>query len=99
MKTTLDLPDDLMREIKIRAATQGGKLKDVMADTLRSGLFPATSLQPANRPVIITDPELGYRVVIGPPSPPILKMTIEEILKLEQDTLYQEDLRRVGSSI
>ncbi len=99
MKTTLDLPDDLMREMKIRAATQGKKLKDVMADTLRSGLFPAIPSQPANRPIIMTDPELGHRVVKGPPNPPILKMTIEEILELEQDTLYQEDLQRVGSSL
>lgn len=99
MKTTLDLPDDLMREVKIRAATQGKKLKDVMADTLRSGLYPASQMPPAIRPIILTDPELGYRVVKGPPNPPILKMTLEEILKLEQDALYQEDLQRVGSSI
>ena len=88
-----------MREVKIRAATQGKKLKDVMADTLRSGLYPASLMPPAIRPIILTDPELGYRVVKGPPNPPILKMTLEEILKLEQDALYQEDLQRVGSSI
>ena len=99
MKTTLDLPDDLMREIKIRAATQGKKLKDVMADTLRCGLFPETVSQTANRPIITTDHELGHLVVKGTEHAPISGMTIEEILKLEQDTLYQEDLQRVGSSV
>jgi len=38
MKTTLDLPDDLMRDIKIRAARENRKLKDAIADLLRRGL-------------------------------------------------------------
>jgi plasmid stability protein len=38
MKTTLDLPDDLMREIKIRAVNEDRKLKDAIADLLRRGL-------------------------------------------------------------
>lgn len=42
MKTTLDLPDDLMREIKIRAVKQDRKLKDAIADLLRRGLSDQT---------------------------------------------------------
>ena len=38
MKTTLDLPDDLMREIKVRAAREDRKLKDLIAELLRLGL-------------------------------------------------------------
>lgn len=38
MKTTLDLPDELMRAIKVRAAQQGRKMKDVVTELLRSGL-------------------------------------------------------------
>ena len=38
MKTTLDLPDDLMTELKVRAARESRKLKDVMAEVLRRGL-------------------------------------------------------------
>ncbi|MFN2569501.1 MAG: antitoxin [Candidatus Dormibacteria bacterium] len=38
MKTTLELPDELMRAAKIRAATEGRRLKDVMADLIRGGL-------------------------------------------------------------
>jgi plasmid stability protein len=38
VKTTLELPDDLMREIKIQAAREGRKLKDVVTDLLRKGL-------------------------------------------------------------
>ena len=35
MKTTLDIPDDLFREAKSRAALKGTKLKDLVADGLR----------------------------------------------------------------
>lgn len=38
MKTTLDLPDDLVREIKIRAVHERKKLKDAIAEYLRKGL-------------------------------------------------------------
>ncbi len=38
MKTTLDLPDELMRAAKIRAAKEGRRLKDVVADLLSRGL-------------------------------------------------------------
>jgi plasmid stability protein len=38
MKTTLELPDELMREIKVVAAMNDQKLKDVMADLLHKGL-------------------------------------------------------------
>jgi hypothetical protein len=47
MKTTLDLPNDLMREIKIQAVNENRKLEDAIADLLRRGLF-----QKAARPEV-----------------------------------------------
>jgi len=41
MKTTLDLPDDLMREVKIRAVHEHKKLKDTIAELLRKGIAAA----------------------------------------------------------
>ena len=38
MKTTLDLPDDLMREVKIRAIHEYKKLKDTIAELLKKGI-------------------------------------------------------------
>lgn len=38
MKTTVELPDELIREVKVRAAREGRRLKDVMADVVRLGL-------------------------------------------------------------
>jgi hypothetical protein len=38
MKTTLDLPDDLMRAVKIRAVEENRRLKHTVADLLKRGL-------------------------------------------------------------
>ena len=38
MKTTLELPDDLVKDIKLRAIHEGMKLKDAVAQLLRKGL-------------------------------------------------------------
>jgi len=38
MKTTLELPDDLMRAVKMRAVKENRKLKDMIAQLLRQGL-------------------------------------------------------------
>ncbi|HEY3291028.1 MAG TPA: hypothetical protein VGK87_12930 [Anaerolineae bacterium] len=46
MKTTIEIPDALFREAKARAAMQGIKLKDLIADALREKL----SAPPADRP-------------------------------------------------
>lgn len=35
MKTTLEVPDDLFREAKVKAAAEGLRLKDVVAEGLR----------------------------------------------------------------
>lgn len=47
MRTTLDLPDDLMRAVKIRAAQEDSKLKDLIENLLRRALAlgraPSTS--------------------------------------------------------
>lgn len=38
MKTTVELPDDLLRRVKIRAVEENKKLKDMLAELLRRGL-------------------------------------------------------------
>lgn len=48
MRTTLDLPDDLMRAVKIRSVEENRRLKDTIADLLRRGLAPEHD-KPANR--------------------------------------------------
>ena len=43
MKTTIELPDDLIKEVKLLAVGEGRKLKDVVADLLRRGLNGTSS--------------------------------------------------------
>ena len=38
MKTTLDLPDDLMHEVRLRAVNQQKTLKDTIAELRRRGM-------------------------------------------------------------
>ena len=49
MKTTLDLPDELMHEVKIRAVHEHKKLKDAIAEFIRKGLA-AGKTQPPKLP-------------------------------------------------
>ncbi len=50
MKTTLDLPDELMRAIKVRAAQQDRKIKDVVTELLRRGLSQAETDMTTGKP-------------------------------------------------
>jgi plasmid stability protein len=49
MKTTLDLPDGLMREVKIRAIHEHKKLKDAIAEFIRKGMAAGKN-RPAKTP-------------------------------------------------
>jgi hypothetical protein len=50
MKTTIDLPEDLVREMKFRAVREGRKLREVAEEVFRRGLAaPAASREPGAR--------------------------------------------------
>jgi hypothetical protein len=50
MKTTLELPDELMRRIKLRAVHRNQKLKDAVAQLLEAGIAALPSAEPPGRP-------------------------------------------------
>ena len=92
MKTTLDLPSDLVQEIKLRADNEGKKLKDVISDLLRRGLGQSASdpgSHPGRRGTIV--------LPLFPTSPtaPATRMELEELQALEHDTLNQADLESI----
>lgn len=67
MKTTLDLPDDLVKQLKLRAVHEGRKLKDTVAATLRAGLA-ARKARPARaggrgRVIVRKDRKTGLPVI------------------------------------
>lgn len=46
MKTTLEMPDDLFRKAKAKAALRGQSLKDLITDAVRRELEDAPSASP-----------------------------------------------------
>lgn len=96
MKTTLDLPDHLMRQVKQRALQQGRPIKALVADYIRQGLHGPAALPPAaKREVLEVDAE---GLPLFRPDPQLKRHPIDvtTALRLEQDTLMQEDRQRVG---
>ena len=54
MRTTLDIPDLLFRELKAQAALRGMKMKDLLTELVERGLrgsIPATSRQRSPLPI------------------------------------------------
>lgn len=97
MKTTLDLPDPLMRRVKIRAASEGRKLKEVIADLLEKGMdtLPAETLPEGELPYEI-DPKTGMAVSRTRNIPGSVPPTAEESRAIIERANEEEDLRRAG---
>lgn len=98
MKTTLDLPDHLVRQAKQRALQQGRTLKELVAEYIRQGLHGVPSppvaaagdqvtLDPAGLPVFRCEPASGRS-----------EIDLATALQLEQQGHALEDLRRAGLS-
>lgn len=49
MKTTLELPDPLMRQIKVRAANSNRTIKDVVAELITRGLKVTPAVPESSR--------------------------------------------------
>ena len=50
MKTTLELPDELMRRVKLRAVHRNQKLKDAVAQLLEAGIAALPTAEPPAHP-------------------------------------------------
>jgi plasmid stability protein len=98
MKTTLDLPDEIIREMKLRAVMQGRTLRDLATDFLRQGLGMAPAKPPEPLPAhsIVKLSANGLPVVQGSAKAPARRMSAQDLLKLEQQALTQEDMQRAG---
>jgi hypothetical protein len=77
MKTTLELPDDLRRAVKMRAVREDRKLKDMVAELLRRGLAAESH----------DGPRRGHRVQLplirgGHPAPPGQELTPERVAEI-----------------
>ena len=98
MKTTLDLPDELIREVKLRAVVQRRTVKDLVAEFLRQGLGLAPATTPAPPPVgsMVEIGSNGLPVIRGNPKAPVARMSAKKLLQLEQTAQAEEDVKRAG---
>jgi len=98
MKTTLDLPDHLVRQAKQRALQQGCSLKQLVAEFIRLGLHGDPSANtPFSSEVVRRDPQ-GLPVFRSQAADIQPAIDLDAALRLEQESLMQEDRRRAGLS-
>jgi plasmid stability protein len=101
MKTTMDLPDELVREVKLRAVVQRRAVKDLVADLLREGLgmeSPGRRRKRSPKSKVVIGPN-GLPVVRCDPGAPATKMRVRDLLSLEQESTRAEDSKRAGISL
>ena len=87
MKTTVEIPDDLMKAIKLRAIEEGKKLNEIMPELLLNGLKnKAPKLAKAR---IGVDEKTGLPIILCSKTPKVdlTPAQISEIL-LEQEASY-----------
>ena len=94
MKTTIDLPDDLVREVKLRALMQGRTLRDVVADFIRQGLRGAAPKIPEALPPdsAVTLGSGGLPVIRCRADAPASRMRPEDLIAFEQGAQTAEDI-------
>ncbi len=98
MKTTLDLPGELIREVKLRAVTQRRTVKDLVAEFLRQGMGLTPSAPPGPPPAdsMVQIGLNGLPVIRCNPKAPATRMSAKKLLQLEQAAQVEEDLKRAG---
>lgn len=80
MRTTLDLPDRLFRELKARSALNGVLLKDFVAEILQAGLAQSPAAKPGARP---RSPLPVIRKATGVSHPALSNRDIDALLVAE----------------
>lgn len=101
MKTTLELPDELLREVKLRAVMQRRTVKDLVAEMLRQGLGiapPVQSAKPSTDSMVQIAAD-GLPVIQCRAHAPATRMSAKKLLQLEQAAQSAEDQKRAGLSV
>jgi hypothetical protein len=90
MKTTLDLPDDLLIEAKTLAARRKTTLKAIVEHALRREIRPAAGLENPDPEKFEVGPFGILRIKRVPGAPPVTS----EMIRAIQDEIDEEDLQR-----
>ncbi len=86
MRTTLDLPDILFREVKTRAVQKGMTLKDLLAQYIQAGMNAPASAEPLAPRIPVPLPY--FRKTEGPVIPPRTNAELYAILDEEDIANY-----------
>lgn len=85
MKTTVELPDALVMEVKVRALRDHRKLKETVADLLRKGLASQDENE-GEEAILEIDERTGLLMVVGGhPAPPGQEITPQRIFEILQE--------------
>lgn len=96
MKTTIDLPEELVREMKLRAARDGRKLKDIATEIFRRGL----RREPDNASMLYQSRRLEQPLFVCEESEASsVNMSLEQLLELERKAEAEEDAQRARRPI
>ena len=79
VKTTLDLPEDLVREMKLRAVHEGRKLRDVATEIFRRGLAQPSLQTPAVTQPSVIQNRVKLPLIRCQPGTPKFNLTPEDI--------------------
>lgn len=90
MKTTLDLPDDLLIEAKTLAARRKTTLKAIVESALRREIRPAAEMENPDPEKYEVGPFGILRIKKIPGAPP---MTLQRVRAI-QDEIDEEDLQK-----
>lgn len=88
MKTTLEIPDELFREAKAKAALEGRKLKDLVAEGLRAVISGQTTASPRQRRVTFPILKAKGKVLT------LTDELIAEVEAREESEIYGRLMRR-----
>ena len=100
MKMTIDLPEELIKAIKIRAAQEQRTVRELVAAYLTDGLYPIGST-PTPAPTA-TDIEMaawGLPIIRSIPGSPPCTMTGEETIEFINNALTELDYERYLNAI
>ena len=86
MRTTLDLPDDLLRRAKIAAVERGSSLRQLVLDALTQELEGQAGVR---RQRMTSAP------VVLAADAPLRTLGIDELKRIDLDSIEQRDLARV----
>jgi len=102
MKTTVDLPGEIVRELKLMALRRRQKLNVTTTQCLAQAVDTPRANTVSTPPISSTRVKIGkdgLPVIRCAPDAPASRMGVGDLLALGQRSLEEEDLKRAGVTL